>query len=205
MKNKFTVRPNGRLARGWYTWKPVVLYQALKMFPYVLYLDAGFEVVCSLDEIFIDIKEKGYYLFDCGHLIFPMVTKRVRDLFELDAPQNEWILEEDGISAGIQGLSRELLEPYIMPVYNLASDIRNFEDDGTALWGFGGARHDQALFSIYARKLHLKTHKIYCNPRSIRIGNSEIYFGILKYFNLRKHHEKDAVRIMYAQTHKLLG
>lgn len=204
MKQKFAVRLNGRLARGWYTWKPAALYQALKKFPYVLYLDSGVEIVAALDNVFIEIQTKGYYLFDCGHLIFPMVTKRVRDLFQLDAPENQWILEEDGISAGIQGLSRDLVDSYVLPVYNFASDIKNFEDDGTAPWGFGGARHDQALFSIVARKLGLKTHKLFCAPRKMRIGNTKIYFGLFKYFKLRKHNEKDQRLLLHAQQCKLL-
>src|SRR5690606_32216451 len=37
---KFVVRPNGRMARGWYTWKIVALKQALEHFDYFLYLDS---------------------------------------------------------------------------------------------------------------------------------------------------------------------
>ncbi|MDR3646342.1 MAG: hypothetical protein P4L22_02250 [Candidatus Babeliales bacterium] len=205
MKTKFIVRPNGRLARGWYTWKPTILYQASKKFPYFLYLDSGFEVVSSLDKIFNEIKTQGYYFYDCGHLILPMVTKRVKNIFKLDLPENEWILEEDGISAGIQGISSKLSDSYILPVYKLATDIKNFEDDGSAFWGFGGARHDQAIFSILVRKLGLKTHKTFCNPNKLRAGNTKIYFGILKYFKFRKHKEKDVTRLIHAKNHKLLG
>src|SRR5207244_2531458 len=100
---KFIVRTNGRLARGWYSWKSAVFYQALQLFPYFLYLDSGIEVVAALDGIFDEIQQKGYYLFDCPHLIYPCVTNHVRQLFELDHDENRWILEENCISSGIQG------------------------------------------------------------------------------------------------------
>ncbi len=205
MNNKFVVRVNGRLARGWYSWKPAVLYQALKIFPYILYLDSGFEVVAPLDEIFNEIIQKGYFLYDCGHLIMPMVTKKVSSLFELDLPKNKWILEENGISGGLQGLSRKMFDSYVEPIYKLTNDISNFEDDGSAPWGFGGARHDQALFSIFARKLNLQTHTLFPNPKKIRVGDKKIYFGALKYFKFRKHHEKDPKRLIHANKYKLLG
>lgn len=205
MRKKFVVRTNGRLARGWYSWKPVVFYHALKKFPYFLYLDSGIEVVAPVDNIFDEIGRDGYYLFDSTHLIYPVVTNYVRQLFELNRDENQWILEENCISAGIQGISRSLLDSYVMPMYQLASNIKNFEDDGSALWGYGFARHDQSLFSILARKLRLKTRPLYCNPKKIRVENTKIYFGALKYFKLRKHIEKDTSRLEHAKTHKLLG
>lgn len=205
MREKFVVRTNGRLARGWYSWKPVVFYQALKMFPYFLYIDSGIEVAAPLDDIFKEIESEGYYLFDCPHLIFPVVTDHVKKLFELDKPENAWILEEKCISAGLQGVSRAVIDAYIEPMYQLAADIKNFEDDGTAPWGYGFARHDQLLFSILARRLGLKTHPLYCDPQKIKVGNYKIYFGALKHFKLRKHIEKDAARLDHAKAHRLLG
>ncbi len=205
MRKKFVVRTNGRLARGWYSWKPVVLYQALKMFPSFLYLDSGIEVAAPLDSIFEEIEQNGYYLYDCPHLIFPVLTDHVRQLFELDGDKNKWLLEENGISAGIMGVSRSLLELYISPVYQLAFEIKCFEDDGTAPWGYGFARHEQALFSVLTHKLGLKTHPLYCIPKKIRVGDRKIYFGVLKHFKLRKHVEKDAARLEHARVHKLLG
>lgn len=165
MRKKFEVRTNGRLARGWYSWKPVVFYQALKLFPYFLYLDSGIEVSAPLDAIFDEIEQNGYYLFDCSHLICPVITDHVKRLFELDRNENQWILEENCISGGIQGISRSLVDSYVLPIYRLASEIRNFEDDGTATWGYGFARHDQTLFGVFARKLKLKTHVLYYNPK----------------------------------------
>jgi hypothetical protein len=90
-------------------------------------------------------------------------------------------------------------------MYQLAAHIENFEDNGSAYWGYGFARHDQTLFSIFVRKLRLKTHPLYCCPKKIRVGSSKIYFGALKYFKLRKHIEKNATRLEHAKTHNLLG
>ncbi len=204
MRKKFVVRTNGRLARGWYSWKPVVLYQALKMVPHFLYLDSGIEVTAPLDDIFDEIKQKGYYLYDSPQLIFPFITHRITQLLSLDHDANRWILEKKGISAGIMGISRSLLESYITPIYQLASDITNFEDDGSAPWGYGFARYEQALFSVLTRKLRLKTHPLYCIPKTIRVGDRKIYFGALKYFKLRKHVERDPARLKHAKEHKLL-
>ncbi len=188
IKQKYVIRPNGRMARGWYSWKPVVLYQALQLFPYVLYLDAGIEVKASLRLLFREIKMHGYFLFDGGQ-VQSMATQRVRQLYALDNPANEWILKKDGITAGIQGISRKIFNEYIVPLYELSSDIQYFEDDGTAPNGFGASRHDQALFSIRAIQLKLKTHSLYS--------------GLVKYFDLRKHNEKDALLCQHAITYNL--
>ena len=205
MRVKFIVRTNGRLARGWYSWKPIVFYQALKMFPSFLYLDSGVEVCAPLDAIFDEIEREGYYLFDGMHLIYPVVTDQVKQLFELNREENRWILEENCISAGIQGISRCLLDSYVAPMYQLASNIKNFEDNGSSAWGYGFARHDQSLFSILARKLQLKTHPFYCCPTKIRVGDHKIYFGGLRYFKLRKHIEKNGARLEHAKIYNLLG
>ncbi len=186
---KFIVRPDGRVARGWYSWKPVVLYQALQKFPYVLYIDSGVEITSALDGIFITLIKNGYCLFDCGHEVEPMVTKRVKRLFEISKLSDKKILKNLGISGGIQGLTRQMLDSYVIPIYKLAKDIRNFEDDGSSPGGFGAARHDQALFSIQALKLKLRIHIL--------------YFALQKYFILRKHNEKDPALIAHAKQHHI--
>lgn len=190
MTKKFKVRPSGRMARGWYSWKPVVLYQALHLFPYVLYLDAGIQVIGQLDSVFKYIVKNGYYLFESGDTIESNVTKHVKKLFELDRPKWAFILNKKGISSGIQGLSRCMLDSYVIPLYTLAHDIKNFEDDGSAPGGFGNARHDQTVSSIIARQLKLK-----CTILS---------FGLTKYFYLRKHNEQDPKLIAHAQIHHIL-
>lgn len=174
--NKFVVRPNGRLARGWYAWKPVAFYQALEFFDYFLHIDAGKRVNGPLDNIFHAIAQDGYFFYDCGHQIRPMTTNYVVKIFNLDK-ENSWILDEFGVEAGFQGLSERLREKYIYPMYLFAHDLRNFADDGTAPWGFGGARHDQTLFSILAKLNHYKIHKADGNgPNFIQIGAIKIPF-----------------------------
>lgn len=150
----FRTPAGGPYIRGWYTWKPVAIKQALDMFPYVLYIDAGISVVGSLTKLFEHIYYQGYFLIDCGHSIRWMTTKNVRNYFSLTS--DNVLLDQFGISAGFQGLSRKLYDSYVMPMYEHTFDITLFEDDGSAPNGYGYARHDQALFSIYARRLGLK-------------------------------------------------
>jgi len=188
IRKKFLVRSNGRLARGWYSWKPVIFYQALQMFPYFFYIDSSIEVIAPLDDIFDEIKREGYYLVGAGHPILPHATNRVKQLFDLDLEENKWILDQQSISAGIQGISRALLDSYIIPIYILAANIKNFEDDGSAPTGFGGSRHDQPLFSTLAAKLHLK-----------------INANCAKYLALKKNGVNNDPFYEHAVKHNLIG
>jgi len=150
---KFPTLSGGRYPkRGWFSWKPVAIKMALDLFPYVLYMDAGIKLNRSAAPLFAHIKEKGYFLIQ-SHWIYEMATQWVIKKFGLDTPEKQWILSEIGISAGLQGLSRKVYDSYVYPMYTLAKDIRNFEDDGTCPRGFGFGRHDQALFSIMAKDL----------------------------------------------------
>lgn len=191
MRKKFVARPNGRLVRGWYSWKPVVFYQALQMFPYFIYADSGVEIAAPSDDIFDEIQREGYCFFESdGSPTYPTATNHVRKLFDLDNPQNQWILMQRSLSGSTQGLSRAVLHSYVEPVYRLAANIKNFEDDGTAPWGFGGARHDQTLFSIVASSLHLKIHPLHYRE---------------KYFHNRKHNECDPALVEHGKKHNLWG
>lgn len=191
MRKKFVARPNGRLVRGWYSWKPAVFYEALQLFPYFIYADSGVEVAAPSHDIFHEIEKQGYCFFESdGSPTHPTATTHVKKLFDLDNPKNQWILMERSLSGSTQGLSRAVLHSYVEPVYQLAADIKNFEDDGSAPWGFGGARHDQTLFSIVASSLHLRVH-----PLSYRE----------KYFHNRKHNERDPLFIEHGKKHKLWG
>ena len=146
----FFTRSRGKPVRGWYAWKPVAIKQALDMFPYILFLDAGCRVLQPLDNIFYYIKKKHYLLVENGsrYSIGDHCTKHVTDLFALSLPERKWILAERSISAGIQGLSRIIFGCYVQPMYELSKDLKNFQDDGSSPLGFGFARHDQTLFSI---------------------------------------------------------
>lgn len=164
----FKTSPGGREVRGWYAWKPVVIKQALDLFPYVLYIDAGAVILKPLDNLFKHIVQQGYFLMTCGpHTIADTITKHVRtkvlsqfDNFSQSSKRTDIselarILAPDRfkISAGLQGLSRDhkvVYKDYILPMYQHAHDLTLFADDGTSKNGFGAGRHDQPLFSIYA-------------------------------------------------------
>lgn len=146
-----------RFARGLFSWKPVIIKDSLDNCPYILYLDAGITILKPLNNLFVHIAENGYFLVDCGHSIRWMTTKYLIDKFNLMSEENSWILKDDtfGIGAGFQGISRALYDSYVMPMYELSKDIKNFTDDGSCPDGWGAGRHDQALYSILARKLKL--------------------------------------------------
>lgn len=149
---------SGRTVRGWYAWKPVAFKQALEMFPYFLYMDAGTIVLKPLDDVFSHIIRHGYFLMDCGVDIAWQTTKYVIDKFNLASDERKWILDKStiGLSAGVQGLSRKMCDSYVIPMYEcVRDDFRAFVDDGTTPNGFGTGRHDQPLFSIYAYLLGL--------------------------------------------------
>jgi hypothetical protein len=152
---KFQVHPNGKQSRGWYSWKPVVIKQALDLFPEVLYLDAGITLCGPSDLLFAHLRQNGCLLIDCGHTIRRMTPQSIIEKLSLDAAQQAEILDRLGLSAGCQGLTQGNVKDYILPLYQMAHDLSYFIDDGTAPKGFGWARHDQTLFSIQARRAQL--------------------------------------------------
>jgi len=159
----FQTNAAGRTVRGWFAWKPVVIKQALDLFPYVLYLDSGTLVLQSPDTLFQHIQQNGYYLMQISpHSIEKSVTKPVMDqvIASFSPEQQTFLLREDTpmIDAGFQGVSRKIYENYVLPVYRLASDLALFQDDGSAKLGFGAGRHDQPLFSIFAHVEKLRLH-----------------------------------------------
>lgn len=148
---------NNRWVRGLFSWKAVVIKQALEIFPYVLYLDAGTTILRPLDSLFNHILHHGYFITDCGHSIKWMTTKYITNKLKLNLPENSWVLEDSvlGIDAGFIGLTRKLNDTFVDPLYELSKEIQNFVDDGTCPDGWGTARHDQTLFSIITRQLDL--------------------------------------------------
>ena len=143
-----------RSVKGLFSWKPVIIKDCLDKYPYVLYLDSGTTILKPLGKLFKHIVQNGYLLFDCGHSIKRMATEHLIDKFDL---QDTPILDDDifGIDAGFQGVSRQLYDSYVLPMYELSKDIKNFTDDGTCPQGWGYGRHDQTLYSILARQLNL--------------------------------------------------
>lgn len=158
--------------RGWFAWKPVAIKQALDIFPYILYIDSGAVILKPINDLFAYIKENNYFFKDCGHSIKWMTTKHVINKFNLLSAENTWILDANtfGLEAGFQGLTRKMYHNYVMPIYELTRDLRNFQDDGTCEGKKGAGREDQTLFSIQARLLNLNIHK--------RIGTSPMMLSI---------------------------
>lgn len=161
----FKTNETGKVVRGWYAWKPVAIKQALERFPYVLYLDAGCTVLKPLNDLFAYIQEHNYFLLqdqvwyvggqNKQFVIGEQCTDFVRNKFNLNNPDRQWILQMPSMYAAVQGMSRAMLSSYVMPMYELTKDLRNFQDDGSSMYGFGWARHDQVLYSIKARLLGL--------------------------------------------------
>jgi hypothetical protein len=163
------------------------MYQALKKFKYFIYMDAGKRAIGPLDNIFEVLVKDGYFLMDCGHPIDIMATDYAVQKFNLDNFEGMTVLQSFGVEAGVQGITRKVLVPYVMPLYRLAHKLRCFVDDGTCPDGFGFARHDQALFSIQARLLNYKIHRVNGKgPRTMKIGKKKIRFDIHKYFTYKQ-------------------
>lgn len=160
-----------RYVKGLFSWKPVIMKQALDTVPYVLYLDAGTTILKPLNDLFLHIVQNGYLLFDCGHSIRWMTTKYLIDKMEL----SDTLLDTIGIDAGFQGVSRKIYDTYVFPLYELSNDIRNFADDGSCPDGWGCGRHDQTLFSILARqlKLDVETHDTPTTPSYLNVNGTK--------------------------------
>ena len=163
----FKTCASGRMVKGWFAWKPVVMKQALDIFPYVLYVDAGSIVLKSPKPLFKHIKNEGYFLMHVGegdviHCIADRVTDYVKKNVIMtqgkEVAQKLLHPKTNMIDGGLQGVSRKIYDSYVGPMYEAAKDLDLFADDGSSPKGLGAGRHDQTLFSIYA---HSKNMKIY--------------------------------------------
>jgi hypothetical protein len=151
----FKTTSYGRQVRGWFAWKPVIMKQALDMFPYYLYMDAGCLVLKSPGNLFKHIKQNGYFFIEIPPFsIEERITRPVigKVISKFSKEKQKFFLSNDTymIDAGFQGISRKIYNNYILPVYKMAFDLSLFADDGSARIGFGAGRHDQTLFSIFA-------------------------------------------------------
>jgi hypothetical protein len=154
----------GRKVKGYFTWKPIVIKEALDECPYVLYLDSGTMILKDITPIFECIIDQGYYLLSCTNNencnVVNRITNDVKDFVikKFNSHYN-FLMDKSTtmIDAGLQGINKnsEIYNKYLIPVYNLASNINLFKDDGSALFGYGAGRHDQTLFTIYAHILNL--------------------------------------------------
>lgn len=148
--------PSGRKVRGCFSWKHVVLKQALEKFPYVLYLDAGVALLDNPADIFCCIEEQGYFFLKLRieehHYIENRITQTVVEkVINQDFKEyKEMLLQEDTAMqvAGVQGVSRKIYDAYVLPLYEYSKNFELYYDDGSAKLGYGQARHDQTLSSI---------------------------------------------------------
>ena len=154
----FKVSNFGKTVPGWYAWKFVVLEQALELFPYVLWLDSGTTILKPLDDLFKYIQQSGYFLCTMGdekfynqfsHPIKWGTTEYVKKEFELLSSEKKWILDQEPLLSGLIGISRKALKYLVEPLCKYAENLKLFEDHGTAPNGFGTARHDQTILSIF--------------------------------------------------------
>lgn len=170
-----------RYVKGLFSWKPVIIKQALDLYEEVLYVDAGSVLLKPIDNLFKHISQNGYLFFDCGHSIKWMSTKAIIEKFKLNEEQNKWILNENtlGIDAGFQGISRKVYNEYVLPMYELSKDINNFVDDGSCPNGWGTGRHDQTLFSILAQKLKYNILKQGPDTCHLNVDNKPVLFHVV--------------------------
>jgi hypothetical protein len=75
----------------------------------------------------------------------------------MDSPENRWIYPKESIMGGIIGVARWNQEEFLIPMYEMSKDLRNYDDDGTSISGHRGSRHDQVLISIlaYSKRLEI--------------------------------------------------
>jgi len=122
----------------------------------VLYLDSAIEIVRDLRPVFDYICKKGHLLFESVRTIKWMATDYIIKKFNLYAPKLAHLLNAQGIDAFIIGLTRDHYHDYVVPLYELSKDLRNFAEDGSTQT----ARHDQTLFSLQAYYVKLSFVKM---------------------------------------------
>jgi|GEM_PF-600203 len=143
----------GKPVIGWYSWKPVCIKGCMDIYPDVLWIDAGTTISSSIDSVFAYMREKGYFFHNGSHWHFSQsCTSYLKDKYDLASTENKWMLSDrvKGLEAGLMGVTQSVYESFVMPMYQMSKNIKNFIDDGTALGGFGYARHDTTLFSMQA-------------------------------------------------------
>ena len=94
--------------------------------------------------------------------------------------QHQAIFEKPMIIGGVQGLSRKVYKKYVLPVYELTKDIRNFADDGGSPLGYGWALADQMSFSFYAHRNNFKLTPIH-KTVTLHVGNKDFPLNVGSY------------------------
>ena len=187
---KFFTLPSGHNVLGWFAWKPVALHQALQKYQHVIWMDAGTTVLGPLDDLMNHVIQNGYFLITSGdefhdnqylHSLGWSATEFIRKKFNLAAAENSWILDQENVMGGLNGISREAYNLYLQDWYEASYDLRNFADDGTTPHGYGTGRHDQTYLSIlaYMQGLHIcKQDYTQETPTILHVDNKEVPFYI---------------------------
>ena len=123
-----------------------------------------------IDKLFRYIQTNGYFISTIGttrnengtykNTVESQSTRYILDKFNIDHIARKWILKEEPIMCGLWGTSKLALNNLVLPFYELAKDLKNFQDDGTAPNGFGAARHDQAVLTLLAYTKGLKIQRM---------------------------------------------
>lgn len=166
----FSSNLEGKTVPGWYSWKPVCIKMALDRYPDILWIDAGTTVFNPLDNLFTYIRKQGYFFHNGSvHSFSSQCTNYVKEKYNLYSEHNQWILDDMifGMECGIMGITKKIYEDFVFPIYEIAADIRSFEDDGSAEGGFGHSRHDQTIFSMIALLNGYKIHYHYKKPLDV--------------------------------------
>ena len=187
MLTVFNTIPEGKPVPGWYSWKPVAIKQAFDIFPpkaSFLFIDAGTTVLKNLSDLFASINHVGYFFHNGWN--WPLnksTTQFVTHAFNLNQTPNGLLLTDKAyhLEAGLMGLSSQIYDSFVMPVYELSKDIRYFIDDGSCPDGFGYGRHDQTIYSIYAHLNNYTIHnhfKDHFEPFVLPLIDKEIPFHV---------------------------
>lgn len=173
-------------APGWYAFKDVALQQVLDRFPSVLWIDAGTTVLKPLDNLFKHIEQQGYFFCTVGGCPVSWgSTKILHEIFNLDTPDNKWILDAEMIMGGVFGIKKDSVahQKVLTPMYQAAQDkeLSLYKDDGTTPNGFGTGRHDQPLRSIHVYQAGLAVgiqDASQKTPIMLTVDNQQIPFYI---------------------------
>lgn len=184
---RFNTRTWGKPVPGWYAWKPVAIKQAFDSFGQeatLFWIDAGTTICKDLRSLFAYTQQEGYFFHNGSP--WPLnkeTTQFVKNAFNLESPERMWMLADtqQGLEAGLMGVTKRIYQTVVMPMYELTKDLRYFADDGSCPGGFGNSRHDISLYSILAFLHGYKIYQHWQQPKesfNLSIAGNQIPFHI---------------------------
>jgi hypothetical protein len=136
-----------RSVPGIYTWKPVAVYEQLKLSDLIIWMDAGCLCTGDLTPV-MEHTERNGHLFVGTTTVGWQTPKTVSDYLNL-SPE---ILAKQSLNSSFMCIHERETERFVKPCYEMAHDYTLFIDDGTAAGGPQSGRHDQTIFGIQAAK-----------------------------------------------------